>query len=65
LDTLAIRFWKERTPLQWRSTIRFAFKRTGPLIMQLAAKAIEIRDEDPAIASGLLISKLGNHIPRC
>ena len=44
LDTLAIRFWKERTPLRWRSTIRIAFRHTALLITELAIKATQTDD---------------------
>jgi hypothetical protein len=51
LDTLGIRFWKERIPLRWRSTIRIAFGHTALPITGLVTKAMQIRDEESAIAS--------------
>jgi hypothetical protein len=46
LDTLGIRFWKERTPFRWRNVIRITFRRTALPIAELATKAILTRDED-------------------
>ena len=51
LDTLAIRFWKERIPLRWLSTIPIEFRHTALPITEFAIKAVQTRDED--LVSGL------------
>jgi len=52
LGTLAIRFWKERTPFPWRSTIHTTFRRTAVLTAKLSKEAIQTRDEGFVGASG-------------